>query len=394
MSERGKADGSGGPGFYQSKLKTLREEVHRLKSQVKVPKGLHTPLGSESTIAHLQQQNDSYQLRIQREKNDIQSLEGQVAALNQRITQQRQVLKANAEEHKSQAENAQKQIKGLENRIEKELQLYNQVVAHNKKLIAKVNELRRERIHYSQMLKQLDEELRTKQRQKQQIEEANEVAAKERETTAKQIAAVTKEVEQRKAEFELNREAIAEVLAQESRQPAFEPVAEVESEASESLVLPDEDPADQRVIQQCEASLAHHEQALARLAEVAGNADLEQVVELYLNEEMQNFSIFTHVSHLTNEVDRLVVQNAETKEKINQVKAKDLDKDRQAKIGQLQQELERLKLREEGLLKKREKSRKTVDALKQGIADIFQVLKIDPAQVEGLKDFADRKSVV
>ena len=105
-------------------------------------------------IAKLQDQADTYTRKIEMEKRRISELDKQIAAMEQNILTQRKKMggvNAAKENHAQ----ISKQIKILENRLEKALQKFNEALAHNKQLRETIDNLRRERVVFDQIYKKL-----------------------------------------------------------------------------------------------------------------------------------------------------------------------------------------------------------------------------------------------
>ena len=128
-------------------------------------------------IAKLQDQADTYTRKIEMEKRRIEELDKQIEAMEKNILSQRKKMggvNAAKENHAQ----IQKQIKILENRLEKvrsaparaaltrdrrvslvpvsqALQKFNEALAHNKQLRETIDNLRRERVVFDQIYKKL-----------------------------------------------------------------------------------------------------------------------------------------------------------------------------------------------------------------------------------------------
>lgn len=69
----------------------------------------------------------------------------------------------------------QKQIKILENRLDKANQKFNEAIAHNKKLREEIDALRRERVIFDNIYRKLEKELHERRKEMADIiEEANQ----------------------------------------------------------------------------------------------------------------------------------------------------------------------------------------------------------------------------
>ena len=138
------------------------------------------PTAATAQIAKLQDQADMFTRKIEMEKRRVAELDKQTALMNQKIMEQRKKMGGiNAARENNQQ--IQKQIKVLENRLEKALVKYNEAIAHNKKLRGRIDNLRRERLVYDQIHKKLEKELESKKEEMKGIVEISEAAYESRE---------------------------------------------------------------------------------------------------------------------------------------------------------------------------------------------------------------------
>lgn len=370
----------------KDRLKSLRYETSKLKDQIRLNPEQQLSLTYSSEIANLQHQNDAFLIKIKQEKVSIEGLDGEIRELNKEIHEKRLKVNNDSEKTRRQANEIQKEIKTLENKIDKDLQIYNQSVARNSKLREKVNELRREKILYSNMYSQLSEEIAKKQEEMKNIEDKGYQALKEREEINKKIKGLKKESEKDQEIFKARWLSLEEVISQEKKNDDFFNATTLEPPSGTELTPAE--PTQQSTLvqdkQQTQDKINHYDRALKDLEERSGIQSLSEVVKLYLSEEMQNFSLFNHVSELSNELEKLDLQNAETKSKIDEIQQQyeDFDLERQHKIEELKRQLESARLKEDKLNKQLEKTNKTVATLVSGISTMFELMDIDPATAQ------------
>ena len=189
---------------------------------------------------------------------------------------------------------------------------------------------------YNNMFKQLTEEIKDKRKEMQRMEEKGNQAVQEREDIKLKITEFKKEAEKEQEVFKSEWKSLEEIIEEEKKKEEFVdyefPEEELESPPSYRHTA--DGTLEQQLINQCQEKSRQYDEALKKLAETSGIADLDEVVKLYLSEEMQNFSIFNHVSQLSNELERLDVQNAETRAQILRIEKeyKLADQERQAKV--------------------------------------------------------------
>ena len=159
-------------------IQRLQNENNRLKDEILLDNKCNPSGHGYATsvqISKLQDQADLYTRKIETEKRRVADLDKQIAEMNQRIMEQRrQMGGVNAARENNQQ--TQRQIKILENRLEKALVKYNEALGKNKKLKEEIDSLRRERLVFDQIYKKLEKELEEKKREMANIIEVSNSA--------------------------------------------------------------------------------------------------------------------------------------------------------------------------------------------------------------------------
>lgn len=159
-------------------IQRLQNENNKLKDEILLDNKCNPSGHGYATsvqISKLQDQADLYTRKIETEKRRVADLDKQIAEMNQRIMEQRrQMGGVNAARENNQQ--TQRQIKILENRLEKALVKYNEALGKNKKLKEEIDSLRRERLVFNQIYKKLEKELEEKKREMANIIEVSNSA--------------------------------------------------------------------------------------------------------------------------------------------------------------------------------------------------------------------------
>ena len=95
-----------------------------------------------------------------------------------------------------------KEIKALENRLDKANQKYNSTVAFNKKMRDEIDTLRRERLVFEQIYSKLTGDLETKKREMDKIVAIANTATQDREEATKELIELIRQAEEEKANFD------------------------------------------------------------------------------------------------------------------------------------------------------------------------------------------------
>jgi len=95
-----------------------------------------------------------------------------------------------------------KQIRVLENRLDKSLQKFNEAIAYNKSLREQIDGLRRERVVFDSIYKKLEQELQVKKKEMANIIEQANAAYEARDQAQGQMAALKSQADREHREFE------------------------------------------------------------------------------------------------------------------------------------------------------------------------------------------------
>ena len=129
--------------------------------------------------------------------------------------------------------------------------------------------------------------------------------------------------------------------------------------------------------------LRKYEEELTNLTEKTNLSSLDEIVKVYLDSEMQNFSLFNHVNELSGEMEQLDFQIAEIRSKINKHKIPDTSSDleRKAMIKEYQLKLEKLNIKQEEFNIITERTKKTMNSLIEGVKILCNQLNIPYEEV-------------
>ena len=164
-------------------------------------------------------------------------LDKQTALMNQKIMEQRKKMGGiNAARENNQQ--IQKQIKVLENRLEKALVKYNEAIAHNKKLRGRIDNLRRERLVYDQIHKKLEKELESKKEEMKGIVEISEAAYESRENALAEMTQLKQQADQEQSLFESEWKDLGKLLDHDRRMKDFTKGVNREAEEKRASFFP------------------------------------------------------------------------------------------------------------------------------------------------------------
>merc|ERR1711988_1853574 len=180
-------------------LDSLNKENARLQKEVtKKEEQPHVDMRQQEMM-RLNDQLDVYTRKIEVEQRKVAELSAQVEEVKSNIkSQQHDILEwsgrsgvTNAAKDSNQA--IQKQIRQLENRLEKALVKFNEALAHNKELREEIDGLRRERVVFDSIYKKLERELDHKKKEMANIIEISNSAYESRDQAQQEMQALKKQ---------------------------------------------------------------------------------------------------------------------------------------------------------------------------------------------------------
>ena len=176
----------------QQTIEKLRKDNDALKSDIAMTmRGSTKPMSGIQldSLQYLQDQGDKYANYIEFEKRNIETMEEQIQILRQKVLQQRKAM-GGINASKENFQMIQKQIRILENRVEKALVKFNEAIAHNKTLRDEIDDLRRERVVFENIYRKMERDLQDKKRQMAEIIELSNQSYEQRDTYQMEIAAI------------------------------------------------------------------------------------------------------------------------------------------------------------------------------------------------------------
>jgi hypothetical protein len=111
----------------------------------------------------------------------------------------------------------------------------------------------------------------------------------------------------------------------------------------------------------------------------AGITEIDELVSTFIEAEENNFSLFTYVNELNNDIEKLEGQIAEIKAEIEKYKGQGTNTENQRKkiLKDLEDKLQKTEAKSKQYDEKYQAAQKTVNALKIGIQSIFYKIGCD-----------------
>lgn len=339
-------------------------------------------------IAKLQDQADTYTRKIEMEKRRIEELDKQIELMEKNILTQRKKMGGVNAAKENHAQIA-KQIKILENRLEKALQKFNEALAHNKQLRETIDNLRRERVVFDQIYKKLERELAEKRQEMAEIIDSANEAYSARDQAQEEMARLKKRADQEQMEFEEEWKQLGALIEEDRKRKSDfmkRDKGEATAESRGDMTIDEENKLKKRVVkgnwgiakdkaaqQVSLEKVQSYEEAFERIKEATGITEIDDLVSTFIEAEENNFSLFTYVNELNNDIEKLEGQISEIKAEIEKYKGQGMNTENQRKkiLKDLEDKLEKTEAKSKQYDEKYQAAQKTVNALKEGIQSIF-----------------------
>lgn len=278
-----------------------------------------------------------------------------------------------------------KQIRVLENRLDKSLQKFNEAIAYNKSLREQIDGLRRERVVFDSIYKKLEQELQVKKKEMANIIEISNSAYESRDQAQQEMQALKKQLEEEQAAFEEEWKDLGRIIeADRARKQNRKAAAEIEQRGE--MTVEEEMGMKKKLIKGTWAiardkasmhvqaeKVQTYEEAFARIMDATNIHSIDELVDTFINAEDKNFTLFNFVNELTSEIEKLEEQIQDIKAEVEKYRGQDMNSDHQRKkiLKDLEEKLGRTETKAEQYDAKFAHSTKILGSLKDGIHSIF-----------------------
>jgi hypothetical protein len=389
----------------QSTIDKLRKDNENLKNEISMlMRTSAKPLSvvQQERLQKLHDQGDHYANSIEFERRNIQTMEEQIQIMKNKVLQQRRDM-GGVNASKENNYMIQKQIRILENRLEKALVKFNEAIAHNKTLRDEIDDLRSERKVYENIYRKMERELQERKQKMAEIIETSNQSYEQRDNYQMEVAAIEQANRKEQEEFEEQMIKMEEILATELRLPAFgsntnaslgrsTPTAKLpgNSRGPLGITYGDDTKDDRRSKSNSSGALKSHssmqaslsasaiervqnfEEAFGKIRSATGITDIEELVRTFIKNEDHNFSLFNYVNEQNNEIEKVQEQieglmqdeskyKQESGDDKNQ--QKQILKDLESKTAATEVMAEKYEVRSQDL-------QRTLESLKRGILSI------------------------
>eukprot|EP01016_Furgasonia_blochmanni_P050437 TRINITY_DN7795_c0_g1_i3.p1 TRINITY_DN7795_c0_g1~~TRINITY_DN7795_c0_g1_i3.p1 ORF type:complete len:638 (-),score=166.91 TRINITY_DN7795_c0_g1_i3:150-2063(-) len=389
---------------------------------------------SSSKIEKLQELGNIYAKKIEIEQKRQNDLLREIE-ITKSAMQERQSSHMNADG--VDAGTLQKKIKLLDHKLEKTLQRHNQALAQIRELEEEINSLRRDRVIYDNVYKKLEKELKLKESELQRcIKKSMEIQAQYEESKSK-LKEVKKKIKREQTHLDreyqriidgldnnlsssMNMEDSVRYASQKNvgtdrrsddilitekqgvrdsgrREPS---VTRIVTNTAKVVAPEDLSPTEKRGtkgkasnvndLRNASLEVERYQKAIDKIRAETNISDLDELVNLYNNHEEHNNKLYTLVNGLSDEIDRLEMEIANTRaeiSKFSQSRKSNSDGSDNKVLLEMKMQLQEQEEVYAKNVKKDEELGQTLTVLREGVQGLFEKLGIpkdslNPALIE------------
>ncbi|XP_042214155.1 coiled-coil domain-containing protein 63-like [Homarus americanus] len=328
-----------------------------------------------TTLASTLDRQAKYNELIDQEKDKIKDLDTSIAAAEKRLRESRRRVPS-ARQLESRRMVAINANKALQNRIQQATVRLNAVLADNRVLRSTLENLLKERDKFMLQAQRLEKQLAATVKRKSDIMDQVTKAYSERDEAQTKMRALKERAERDSQQYTHELKKLQRALDHQNHLRAF--VATIS--AGE-----DEDASHQRLEGEGgeprgpEQTLATYRASVAHLSEMSGEGSVDTLVSNYLQAENDNYTLFTYISDLNNEVTSLTAEVRRIRQQIEETRGKGADKERnsQRTVSQLQTEVRETEEALEILEGDLRRAEDTLTEMKTATQELFDLLQCD-----------------
>jgi len=315
-------------------IEKLTRENRKMKTELKESRGNS---GSQcenrmnlETIGHLSERREKLTAKLEAETEAAEALEATLSETGQHIFTLRGDMAKNGGVNASldNAKAVQKQIRILENRLDKAAVRFNEAIAGNRELREQIDALRRERAVFDDIYKKLEQELSQKKREMANIIEQANSAYEARDQAQAQMASLKQQADREHLEFEREWKELGKLIANDKNMKDY---MKNMVKQSKDKAGPAEGPdvSKRKTVRHAwdatagaglagdgQEKVASFEEAFVRIQAATGIDNLEELVTNFIAAEDMNFTLFNYNNDLNGDIENLEQQIADYKEEL------------------------------------------------------------------------------
>jgi len=294
-------------GTQETAITQLEKELKELDTNMKLansPGMKKQDRENSKTLKNFMMSQDEYLRLVNKETEDIQSLDRQISEIEEKINAQHRQMGGVHNSHQRHV-TTQHTIRVLENRLNKATREFNEMLAQNAKLREDIQHLRNQRGIFDTIHKRLCKNLVGKKREQLELIEQSTQAFDQRDEAEQKMATLQDRNQKDLAQYNMEYKELMRQLDHDTALKKFLlDKAQERWELAESCANERKKNFEAKSERQAEKTLKEYLDAFRAIKTITGEDQNEKLVERFIQMEDQNFAMFTYVNEINNQLER------------------------------------------------------------------------------------------
>merc|ERR1712126_15401 len=293
-------------GTQETAITQLEKELKELDTNMKLansPGMKKQDRENSKTLKNFIMSQDEYLRLVNKETEEIQSLDRQISEIEEKINAQHRQMGGVHNSHQRHV-TTQHTIRVLENRLNKATREFNEMLAQNAKLREDIQHLRNQRGIFDTIHKRLCKNFGKKREQLELIEQSTQ-AFDQRDEAEQKMATLQDRNQKDLAQYNMEYKELMRQLDHDTALKKFLlDKAQERWELAESCANERKKNFEAKSERQAEKTLKEYLDAFRVIKTITGEDQNEKLVERFIQMEDQNFAMFTYVNEINNQLER------------------------------------------------------------------------------------------
>ncbi|XP_043918995.1 coiled-coil domain-containing protein 63-like [Protopterus annectens] len=334
----------------------------------------------KENLRSLLDQKDRLEDKLTREKQTIANLDQEIKSLEKKISEQRK-RSAGPSGPAKQNLHLQKNIKKMENRLDRSLTKFNDQLTKNSKLREELDILKVERSRFEQLYRKLEKEMHDTRRIIGSVIETSSAAYDARDEAQMKMLQLKEKAEKDLAQHAAEIKELQRIIDHDRKLKEFMGIKgqERSSDEDEMHHKRDEEESEKRKRDSKEETVESYELAFQKIRKVMGEDNLDVLVRKFIEVEDRNFALFNYVNEQNSEIEILRESISEIQGEIETFKSQTLHLENEHKkiLKELEFKLNDAVHQSGQHDKHQQRWMKIVDQLKAGVDSLFKKINCD-----------------
>ncbi|XP_065891131.1 coiled-coil domain-containing protein 63-like [Dysidea avara] len=326
-----------------------------------------------------------YDDKVVEEQRKVMELEEHVRTMQKMVSKQRKDM-GGALMSEKQHVKMQKQVRVIENRLDKSCVRFNSMLAENAKLRDLIDHLRRERSVFEGLSNRLQKELTEVKRAMGEMIEISTQAHDARDDAQSKKLALKEKTEKEIVQYNMELKELMRVIDHDRKLKEF--MSKKDQERTEAHEYIEEMKAKKETekMNERESTVQSYKEAFERIQEATGIIDIDKLVNKFIEVEDQNFALFNYVNELNNEIELVQEQIQEVQQEIERFKSQNIEMEekRKAILKELEEQLDETTKMKGTHDTRFSASTRVLEQLKGGVESLFNKAGCDSTAITEL----------